>query len=58
MVNEKVIDKESEDRLKKLFDNHICPHCGRCPTCGRRLDEPTPIYPVYPQPYYQIVWRC
>jgi len=27
-----------------------CPHCGRCPVCGRRTEpyNPYPIYPWYP----------
>ena len=25
----------------------VCPHCGECPTCGKRV-LPYPIYPMYP----------
>jgi len=35
---------------------HDCPHCGRCPSCGRGgygyvPNYPPPYWPNYPQPY-------
>lgn len=35
--------------------NLVCPHCGRCPLCGRRYFEP---YPYYPYPYYPEPYPC
>lgn len=37
--------KGNKDRV----DNHVCPHCGRCPKCGRRYNDYE--WPYYPWPY-------
>ncbi len=39
----------SKEETKKL-DSHICPHCGRCPNCGRPNE-----YWILPYPYYPNV---
>ena len=33
-----------------------CPHCGRCPVCGRRDPEVQPWYPYPYQPYDPYPW--
>lgn len=35
------------DKFQKEFDklNKVCPHCGRCPECGRRYNDPLPWNP-------------
>lgn len=36
---------DEEHNIKNKFNNdYICPHCGRCPICGRRYNE----WPWYP----------
>lgn len=44
MTNEEI--KEKLEELSKGSDKN-CPHCGRCPTCGRRLSEPVPCDPPW-----------
>lgn len=31
----KEVQKQVEDAKKEA----VCPHCGRCPTCGRRYND-------------------
>jgi hypothetical protein len=38
----------------KKIEQKDCPHCGRCPVCGRREAE-TPYCPCYP--YYHYPWH-
>lgn len=35
-------------------EQHVCPACGYCPCCGRRVTWPPtyPMTPVYPPPSY------
>ena len=35
-----------------------CPHCGRCPKCGRKTGDYTPRYPYPydPYPWYPHQW--
>jgi len=41
------LDKDIIDEFKKLIEkmgklnknNHVCPHYGRCPTCGRKYND-------------------
>lgn len=44
-------DKDMRDIIGDRYDKY-CPHCDRCPTCGRRL-WPTPHgpQPCHPVPY-------
>lgn len=54
MSESTTFDKEEFEKFKKELekDNHVCPHCGRCPVCGRRLHEPYYPYPdEYPSPW-------
>ena len=52
-----VISLTQEERIRKANEVQVCPHCGRCPLCGRGRDDgwewPWPIQPqpYYPQPY-------
>jgi len=40
-------NKDIIDEFKKLIEemgklnknNHVCPHCGRCPTCGQKYND-------------------
>jgi len=51
---------ESPEAVKKAFaewlksDKHVCPHCGRCPVCGRGGEPNTDTYP-YPD-WLQLIW--
>jgi len=39
--------------------SHDCPHCGRCPSCGRGGYGYVPNYPPPYVPYAQpIIWQC
>lgn len=59
MSNENVTKNDINDYKNSPYPQGVCPHCGYCPTCGRRLNDniypyPQPWYPWYPQPYYQV----
>ena len=50
--------KDYEELLKQIKEYkqeqenlHICPHCGRCPTCGRPYVAQWK-QPYWPQPYW------
>ena len=39
--------------------NKDCPHCGRCPTCGRKTGDYVPWYPypyINPWTPYPYTW--
>lgn len=46
------------DDCKRYLDDGCCPHCGRCPTCGKRL-WPTPhgCEPCHPIPFAPYPWQ-
>lgn len=43
---------ESKKKENKKIQSKDCPHCGRCPVCGRGGIEVTPWYPYRVYPYY------
>jgi len=55
---------EAEKQAIKDYANYpkgLCPHCGRCPTCGQPY--PHYNYPTYPQPWMptyppQVWYTC
>ena len=57
-------EKADLEKLKKSIDKvrakepntpQVCPHCGRCPVCGRKA-EGCPDYPGYPYPWTVTWW--
>ena len=57
-------NKEFKEMLKKLREfkdtedkPRVCPHCGRCPVCGRRYNDwfDYPRYPVITWEYKEKI---
>ena len=56
-MDEKADSKEIDEalakkRLKRLLqtEEKVCPHCGRCPVCGRGAEHGWYPYPYLPWP--------
>lgn len=52
----KFFDKEQKKDGLKMPEQHVCPHCGRCPVCGRPREAPHYPYQPYWPPYYPPYW--